>query len=382
MNISAPFIRRPVATSLLAAALLLAGIAGVPEAAGRAAAARRLPDHPGERALPGASPETMASSVATPLERRFGRIAGLTEMTSTSTLGVDVDHAAVRSRPQRRRGRARRPGGHRGRRRRASAQPAAEADVPEGQPGRRAHPHPLADQRNAAARAGVRRGQHHPRAEDLAGARRRAGVRRRRPAARRARPVRPAGPRRAWASSSADVRAALSGPPRATRPRAPSRATSRRRSIGANDQLFDAAGYAAARHRAERQPTSRSWATSRSVYDERREQPRRRLGRRQAGGPRCSSASRPDANIIETNERVMALAARSWRSRSRPAIKMQIAQRPHRRPSARRSTDVEKTLVISVVLVVRRRLRLPALRARHAGSRGRDAAVAAWAPSA
>src|SRR5499427_8819195 len=87
MNISEPFIRRPIATSLVAAALLLSG----------AAAYRMLPVAPLPRvdfptinangALPGASPETMASSVATPLERRFGRIAGVTEMTSTSLLG-------------------------------------------------------------------------------------------------------------------------------------------------------------------------------------------------------------------------------------------------------------------------------------------------------
>ena len=87
MNISAPFIGRPVATSLLAAAILLAG----------SLAYTVLPVAPLPRvdfptisigaSLPGASPETMASSVATPLERRFGRIAGMVEMTSTSTLG-------------------------------------------------------------------------------------------------------------------------------------------------------------------------------------------------------------------------------------------------------------------------------------------------------
>ncbi|MGB8295857.1 MAG: multidrug efflux RND transporter permease subunit [Polyangia bacterium] len=105
MNISEPFIRRPVATSLLAAALLLVG----------ATAYTQLPVAPLPRvdyptinvnaALPGASPETMASAVATPLERRFGRIAGLTEITSVSSLGSvsltlqfdldrDVDSAA------------------------------------------------------------------------------------------------------------------------------------------------------------------------------------------------------------------------------------------------------------------------------------------------
>ncbi|MGO9829774.1 MAG: multidrug efflux RND transporter permease subunit [Myxococcaceae bacterium] len=87
MSISEPFIRRPIATSLLAAALLLAG----------AAAYSQLPMAPLPRvdfpaisvsaALPGASPETMASAVATPLERRFGRIAGINEITSSSTLG-------------------------------------------------------------------------------------------------------------------------------------------------------------------------------------------------------------------------------------------------------------------------------------------------------
>ena len=87
MNISAPFIRRPVATSLLTLALLLAG----------GLAYTRLPVAPLPQVeypvinvgagLPGASPETMASSVATPLERQFGRIAGINQMTSTSQLG-------------------------------------------------------------------------------------------------------------------------------------------------------------------------------------------------------------------------------------------------------------------------------------------------------
>ncbi len=87
MSISTPFIERPVATTLLTVAL---GISG-------AVAYRYLPvgplpqvDFPSisiSTSLPGASPETMASSVATPLERQFGRIAGINEMTSTSTLG-------------------------------------------------------------------------------------------------------------------------------------------------------------------------------------------------------------------------------------------------------------------------------------------------------
>ena len=88
MSISAPFIRRPIGTSLLAAALLLSGILAfnfLPVAS--------LPrvDFPviGVGAgLPGADPQTMASAVATPLERQFGRIAAVNQMTSSSQLGT------------------------------------------------------------------------------------------------------------------------------------------------------------------------------------------------------------------------------------------------------------------------------------------------------
>jgi multidrug efflux pump len=87
MNISAPFIRRPIGTSLLAAALLMAGalafnflpVAPLPQV--------EFPVISVGAGLPGASPETMASAVATPLERQFGRIAGINQMTSVSQLG-------------------------------------------------------------------------------------------------------------------------------------------------------------------------------------------------------------------------------------------------------------------------------------------------------
>ena len=87
MNISKPAIERPIATTLLTVALLLAG----------GLAYAHLPVSPLPQidfpvisvgaSLPGASPETMASSVATPLERQFGRIAGINQMTSSSQLG-------------------------------------------------------------------------------------------------------------------------------------------------------------------------------------------------------------------------------------------------------------------------------------------------------
>ena len=87
MSVSEPFIRRPIATTLLTVALALAGglayqflpVAPLPQV--------EFPTVQVSASLPGASPATMASSVATPLERQFGRIAGVTEMTSASSLG-------------------------------------------------------------------------------------------------------------------------------------------------------------------------------------------------------------------------------------------------------------------------------------------------------
>ena len=85
MNVSGPFIQRPVATSLLAAGLFLLGIA----------AYHSLPVAPLPRvdfpmisvnaSLPGADPETVASSLAAPLEKRLAQIAGVSEITSAST---------------------------------------------------------------------------------------------------------------------------------------------------------------------------------------------------------------------------------------------------------------------------------------------------------
>jgi multidrug efflux pump len=87
MHLSAPFIRRPVATSLLSMALLMAGsvaysvlpVASLPDV--------DMPVIGVSAGLPGGSPETMASAVATPLERQLGRIAGVNQMTSSSSLG-------------------------------------------------------------------------------------------------------------------------------------------------------------------------------------------------------------------------------------------------------------------------------------------------------
>src|SRR5438105_6488243 len=87
MSISSPFIHRPVATALLTMAVAFAGalaymllpVSPLPQV--------DFPTIQVSAALPGASPETMASAVATPLERQFGRVAAITEMTSASYLG-------------------------------------------------------------------------------------------------------------------------------------------------------------------------------------------------------------------------------------------------------------------------------------------------------
>ncbi|MEI6234987.1 MAG: efflux RND transporter permease subunit [Planctomycetota bacterium] len=106
MNVSAPFIARPIATSLLSIAVLLTGMLGY-----YALPVSALPevDFPTLRIttqLPGASPETCASLITTPLEQQFGQISGLTSMTSTSSFGIsqitlqfdlsrDIDAAAL-----------------------------------------------------------------------------------------------------------------------------------------------------------------------------------------------------------------------------------------------------------------------------------------------
>ena len=97
MSISAPFIRRPVATALFMAAIVLLGgtayellpVAALPNVA--------FPTITVTGTLPGTDPRTMASSVATPLEKQFGQIPYLTQMTSTSSLGYSDSWSIRRS---------------------------------------------------------------------------------------------------------------------------------------------------------------------------------------------------------------------------------------------------------------------------------------------
>ena len=98
MNLSQPFVRRPIGTVLLTVGVALAGIAGFFVLPVSPLPQVDFPTISVSASLPGASPETMATSVATPLERRLGTIAGVNEMTSSSSTGSTRITPAVRPR--------------------------------------------------------------------------------------------------------------------------------------------------------------------------------------------------------------------------------------------------------------------------------------------
>src|ERR1700731_2458383 len=87
MNISQPFIRRPIATTMLMVGITLLGVVAYQQLPVASLPSVDSPTIQVIAQLPGADPQTMASSVATPLERLFGEIAGLTQMTSSSGVG-------------------------------------------------------------------------------------------------------------------------------------------------------------------------------------------------------------------------------------------------------------------------------------------------------
>ena len=106
MSLSTPFIERPVATSLLMAGILLVGAVAFPLLPVAPLPQVDFPTISVSANLPGASPETMASTVATPLEQQFSQIPGLTQLSSSSALGYtqvvvqfdltrDIDSAAT-----------------------------------------------------------------------------------------------------------------------------------------------------------------------------------------------------------------------------------------------------------------------------------------------
>ena len=88
MNISAPFIARPIATTLLTIGIALAGLFAYAQLPVSPLPQVDFPTISVQASLPGASPDTVATSVASPLERHLGQIADVTEMTSQSTVGA------------------------------------------------------------------------------------------------------------------------------------------------------------------------------------------------------------------------------------------------------------------------------------------------------
>src|SRR5579863_3966144 len=107
MSLSTPFIARPIGTTLLTIAVGMAGVIAYLFLPVSALPQVDFPTIQVNATLPGASSDTMASSVATPLERQFGRIAGITDDLDQPD-GLHAGHDPVRSQPEHRRGRPRR----------------------------------------------------------------------------------------------------------------------------------------------------------------------------------------------------------------------------------------------------------------------------------
>ena len=182
MNLSEPFIRRPVATSLMAGALAFLGLAAFPFLPVAPLPQVDFPTVLVTATLAGASAETMASSVATPLERQIGQIAGITEMTSFSALGATS--ITVQFEPQSQH-RSRRPGcagGDHGREQDPAADHDRAADLQEAQSGRCADFDPVGPLGHPADHRGRRICRQLPRPADFPGDGRRPGLARRRAA--------------------------------------------------------------------------------------------------------------------------------------------------------------------------------------------------------
>ena len=173
MNFSYPFIRRPVGTTLLAIGLFLVGAVAYVFLPVASLPTVDLPTIRVSASQPGADPETMAATVAAPLERRLGEIAGVTEITSLSTLGQtsitiqfdlnrNIDGAARDVQAA-----------HQCRRHRPAERPAAAADVPQGQSGGGAGPHSRADLEDDPGERDLRCGRYGRGAAHHAGRRRR-----------------------------------------------------------------------------------------------------------------------------------------------------------------------------------------------------------------
>ena len=176
-SFSAPFILRPIGTALLAAGLFLLGAVAYVNLPVASLPTVDFPTLRVQASRPGADPETMAATIAAPLERRLGEIAGVTELTSVSSQGTDRHLHPVRLEPQHRRRRPRRAGGPKCRYRRSAERPAAGTDVPQAQSLRRTGADPCDDLEDPCPDRALRRRRHCHRPAHVAGRRRGAGAR-------------------------------------------------------------------------------------------------------------------------------------------------------------------------------------------------------------
>ena len=153
MNVSAPFITRPIATSLLGVAVLCGGVLGYLWLPVSALPQVDFPSIQVTTQLPGASPDTMVSLVTAPLERQFGQFRAACHDDLVELLRHQPGHAAVRSQSRHQFGRAGRASRDQRGGRLAAAQSSLSAGLFQGEPGRHADRHArahLADQFAAA----------------------------------------------------------------------------------------------------------------------------------------------------------------------------------------------------------------------------------------
>ena len=208
MSISEPFIRRPIATSLLMLGVLVFGIGAYKLLPVAPLPNVDFPTITVTASYPGAEPQTMASAIATPLEQQFTSIPALSQMTSLERRRHHHDHAAVRPVAQHRRRGAGRADRDQCRERGVAEGPADPADLPQGQPGRFPDPDLCRPFGRAAGIPARRLCQHRPGGAAVDGAGRRAGLRSsaRSPMPRACRSTRRRSPRTASASRTCATR--------------------------------------------------------------------------------------------------------------------------------------------------------------------------------
>ena len=289
----------------------------------------------------------MASAVTTPLERQFGQMPSLTQMTSVSSFAHVADHAAVLARSQHRRRRAGRAGGDQRRVQPAAADAAGAADLLQVEPRRHAGPHARGQLRHAAAVAGRRLRRLGAGAEDRAGLGRRPGDAQRRAEAGGARAGRSAGARR----HRAVARGRAPGARRGERQPAQGQPRRRRARTARSPPTISSTRRPASSRSSSPTRTARrsAWRTSptSSTASRTRSSPAGPAPSARSSST-CSASRAPTSSRSPTTSRS---SCRSSRRRCRRAIDVSILS--DRTETVRASVkDVQFTLVLTVFLVV------------------------------